>query len=137
MIASGIGAVKIDSFLKTGELNAPVYQSISTDRLKEFLSIFYMPVVGASGAVYGVLVAFGFLFPNAKLALIFFPVPIKAKFFIPLILLGDLFFGVTRYSIGNVAHFAHIGGALTGLIIILYIKYWNKFGGNYEKVSAK
>ncbi|CAM1372048.1 Rhomboid family intramembrane serine protease [Tenacibaculum litopenaei] len=78
--------------------------------------------VGASGAIYGVLVAFAMSFPNAKLALIFFPVPIAAKYFIPIMLLGDLFFGVTKYSIGNVAHFAHLGGALIGFLIAWYWK---------------
>jgi membrane associated rhomboid family serine protease len=78
--------------------------------------------VGASGAVYGVLVAFGMYFKDAKLALIFFPVPIAAKYFIPVIILGDLFFGMTKYSIGNIAHFAHIGGALIGFLIAWYWK---------------
>ncbi len=78
--------------------------------------------VGASGAVYGVLVAFGMKFPNAKLALIFLPIPIAAKYFIPLILFGDLFFGFTSYSVGNIAHFAHIGGALIGFIIMQFWK---------------
>lgn len=87
--------------------------------------------VGASGAVYGILVAFGMNFPNAKLALIFFPVPIAAKYFIPVILFGDLFFGFTSYSVGNIAHFAHIGGALIGFIIMMYwkrnqFKRWDK-----------
>ena len=78
--------------------------------------------VGASGAVYGVLVAFGMYFKDAKLALIFFPVPIAAKYFIPVIILSDLFFGMTKYSIGNIAHFAHIGGALIGFLIAWYWK---------------
>ena len=87
--------------------------------------------VGASGAVYGILVAFGMNFPNAKLALIFFPVPIAAKYFIPVILFGDLFFGFTSYSVGNIAHFAHIGGALIGFLIMMYwkknqFKRWDK-----------
>ena len=87
--------------------------------------------VGASGAVYGVLVAFAMNFPNAKLALIFFPVPIAAKYFIPIIVFGDLFFGFTSYSVGNIAHFAHIGGALIGFIIMLFwknnqFKRWDK-----------
>ena len=69
-------------------------------------------------------------FKDAKLALIFFPIPIAAKYFIPLLLVGDLFFGMTRYSVGNIAHFAHIGGAIIGFIIVLYwknnqFKRWN------------
>jgi len=87
--------------------------------------------VGASGAVYGVLVAFAMNFPNSKLALMFFPVPIAAKYFIPLIIVGDLFFGFTGYSVGNIAHFAHIGGALVGFIIMMIwknnqFKRWDK-----------
>ena len=86
--------------------------TLSREELSKFYILYHTPAVGASGAVYGVLVAFGMYFKDAKLALIFFPVPIAAKYFIPLILLGDLFFGMTKYSIGNVAHFAHIGGAV-------------------------
>lgn len=85
-------------------------------------SLYTTPAVGASGAVYGVLVAFGLYFKDAKLALIFFPVPIAAKYFIPVMILGDLFFGMTKYSVGNIAHFAHIGGALIGFIIAYYWK---------------
>lgn len=98
-----------------------IYQGLG-DNLIEINNLYHTPAVGASGAIYGVLVAFGMAFPNAKLALIFFPVPISAKYFIPLMILGDLFFGVTKYSIGNVAHFAHIGGAIIGFIIAWYWK---------------
>ena len=66
-------------------------------------------LVGASGALYGILVAFAFLFPNSELMLIFLPVPIKAKFFVPIILILDLFLGFSSYSIGPIAHFAHVG----------------------------
>lgn len=76
--------------------------------------------VGASGAIYGLLVAFAFMFPNAELALMFIPVPIKAKYFVPFIVLMDLFSGVTGFSIfgGGIAHFAHVGGALFGFILM-------------------
>lgn len=86
-----------------------------------------IPVVGASGALYGVLVGYGMHFPNAKLALIFFPVPVAAKYFIPGLLLLDFIGGFTGFSIfgQNIAHFAHIGGALFGFIMILS---WQKFG---------
>lgn len=84
--------------------------------------IFATPMVGASGAIYGILVAFALLFPNHKLALIFLPVPIAAKYFVPVLLGLDLFSGVTGFSIfgaGNVAHFAHIGGAIVGFLLML------------------
>lgn len=89
------------------------------------------PTVGASGAIYGLLVAFAFMFPNAELALLFIPVPIKAKYFVPGIVLLDLFSGVTGYSIfgGGIAHFAHVGGALLGFIMMWYWKK-NQFNQN-------
>lgn len=82
----------------------------------------FVPAVGASGAIYGLLVAFAFMFPMAELAMLFIPIPIKAKYFVPVIVLLDLFSGVTGFSIfsgGNIAHFAHVGGALTGFLIML------------------
>jgi len=102
----------------------------TNETLQALNETYLTPAVGASGAIYGILVAFGLSFPNSKLALIFFPVPIAAKYFIPAIILGDLFFGMTKYSIGNVAHFAHVGGALIGFIIAWYwkqnqFKRWN------------
>lgn len=89
------------------------------------------PTVGASGAIYGLLVAFAFMFPNAELALLFIPLPIKAKYFVPGIVLLDLFSGVTGYSIfgGGIAHFAHVGGALFGFIMMWYWKK-NQFNQN-------
>lgn len=81
-----------------------------------------VPLVGASGAVFGLLLAFGMLFPNVELMLIFLPVPIKAKYFVILYGLIELFMGAARFEGDNVAHFAHIGGLVTGFILI---KVWN------------
>lgn len=91
--------------------------------LAEVYMAYNAPVVGASGALYGILTAFGILFPNAKLALIFLPVPVAAKYFIPALLLMDLFSGVTGFSIfgGGIAHFAHLGGALIGFLLM---RHW-------------
>ncbi|MEM1121889.1 MAG: rhomboid family intramembrane serine protease [Bacteroidota bacterium] len=83
----------------------------------------YSLMVGASGAIMGVLVAFGMLFPNAELMLLFFPVPVKAKYFIPVIVVMDIFSGITGVSIfspSNTAYWAHVGGALAGLIMVLF-----------------
>jgi len=122
LIAIGLSPEEIQNMLNTGQYNTGILDYISQEKLSEFYSTFHTPAVGASGAVYGILVAFGMAFPNAKLALIFFPVPISAKYFIPFIILGDLFFGLTKYSVGSVAHFAHVGGALIGFIIAWYWK---------------
>lgn len=115
LIAIGLSPSDIQEILTTGKYNTAM--ALSAESMNEFYSLYHTPAVGASGAIYGVLVAFGMDFPNAKLALIFFPVPIAAKYFIPLMIAGDLFFGLTKYSVGNVAHFAHIGGAIIGFII--------------------
>lgn len=84
-----------------------------------------VPTVGASGAIYGLLLAFGMFFPNVELMLIFLPIPIKAKYFIPVLMLIELFLGVNQFSWDNIAHFAHLGGALSGFLLILY---WARFG---------
>ena len=119
LLSSGLSASNIQNILETGRYNENII-TLTNREMSEFYSLYHTPAVGASGAVYGILVAFGMMFPDAKLALIFFPVPIAAKYFIPVMLLGDLFFGVTKYSVGNVAHFAHIGGALIGFVIVWY-----------------
>ncbi|HUR65752.1 MAG TPA: rhomboid family intramembrane serine protease [Chitinophagaceae bacterium] len=79
--------------------------------------------VGASGAVMGVFVAFGYLFPNTELMIIPIPIPIKAKWLVLVYILLDLFGGFGSVSGDNVAHFAHLGGALTGFLIVFT---WNK-----------
>ncbi len=84
--------------------------------------------IGASGAVFGILVAFGMIFPNVQLMLIFPPIPIKAKWFVIGYGVMELFLGVGNFSGDSVAHFAHLGGLLTGLIMLLY---WKKKGTLY------
>ncbi|AUC84498.1 rhomboid family intramembrane serine protease [Polaribacter sp. ALD11] len=120
---AGLNPSEILSVLEKGSTNdARIVSSITQEQFNKITSLYNTPAVGASGAVYGVLVAFGLYFKDAKLALIFLPIPIAAKYFIPVMILGDLFFGMTKYSVGNVAHFAHIGGALIGFIIAYYWK---------------
>jgi membrane associated rhomboid family serine protease len=81
-----------------------------------------IPTVGASGAVFGVLLAFGMLFPNTVLMLLFPPIPIKAKWLV--IIYGgiELWLGLSQPG-SNIAHFAHLGGMLFGFILIMY---WRK-----------
>lgn len=79
------------------------------------------PMVGASGAVYGLLAAYAMFFPNSELMLIFFPFPIKAKYFVPGLMAIDLFLGVSSYNWDSIAHFAHLGGALAGFLLL---KFW-------------
>lgn len=91
--------------------------------MSEYLNM--LTTVGASGAVYGILLAFGMMFPNSTLY-IYFAIPIKAKWFVLIYGIIELFSGFT--SVDNVAHFAHLGGMLFGLILILY---WKKKGNLY------
>ncbi|GGG27611.1 rhomboid family intramembrane serine protease [Dokdonia pacifica] len=99
---------------------------------ESFFGSYNTPAVGASGALYGILVGFGMLYPNASLGLLFIPVPIKAKFFIPGLILLDLFSGLTGFSIfgQNIANWAHIGGALFGFIMMYY---WKKNSFNNKR----
>jgi membrane associated rhomboid family serine protease len=107
---------------------------ISQDQFDDLSGVFYGTAVGASGAIYGLLVAFAFLYPNAELALMFIPVPIKAKYFVPGILVIDLVLGLKGNSIfgdggTGIAHFAHLGGALCGFLMMWYWKK-NQFDNN-------
>lgn len=86
--------------------------------------------VGASGAVFGILVAFGMLFPNSELFIIPFPFPIKAKWFVVGYGALELFLGISNSVGDNVAHFAHLGGLLAGFIIVFY---WKKNGKTYDQ----
>ena len=113
---------QIVSILKTATYPTYMLDFISESEILSAYSDFNTPMIGASGAIYGVVVAFSFMFPNTKLMLLFPPVPVKAKYLVPGLIVVDLFFGLTSASIGSIAHFAHIGGAITGLLMMLYWK---------------
>ena len=129
LLANGVTVDEIQNLLISGSYNTGIIEFVSEKRLSSMYYDYNSVMVGASGAIYGIVVAFAFLFPNSKLMLLIPPIPIKAKFLVPLLILGDLFFGFTSASIGNIAHFAHIGGALTGFIMMWYWKR-NQFNRN-------
>ena len=127
----GLSKGEIDLFYETGRLNTSVIQSVGEDRLGSGIRSFRALMVGASGALYGILVAFAMLFPNVKLMLLFPPIPIKAKYFVPILISIDLFSGLNpSFSMGPIAHFAHIGGAITGFIMMWY---WKKNNFNNRR----
>jgi len=97
-----------------------VVQSIAQLRIN-------MPTVGASGAVFGILLAFGYLFPNTQLMLLFPPIPIKAKYFVIGYGALELYFAITQTNSG-IAHFAHLGGMLFGFILL---RYWGQNSRNF------
>ncbi len=106
--------------------NDPTNSSYANEGLSLMERIYTLkldiPTVGASGAVFGILLAFGMLFPNTQLMLLFPPIPIKAKYFVIGYGVLELYLGFAQ-SGSNVAHFAHLGGMLFGYFMI---KYWNK-----------
>ncbi len=137
---AGLGAVLLYTGIQYYTFNQDIYQLISQGISKkeifevldsgkvytayqEMGATYYSVMLGASGAIYGLLVAFAFYFPNAELMLMFIPFPIKAKYFVPLLVLADLFFGLTNALHTPIAHMAHVGGALVGFILM---KMWQK-----------
>ncbi|MEC7262091.1 MAG: rhomboid family intramembrane serine protease [Bacteroidota bacterium] len=125
---AGMAKTQILDILANGQYSPGWYDIASKATIDNMLTAFNTPAVGASGAIYGILVAFAFMYSEAKLMLIFLPVPIKAKYFVPLLIAGDLIFGIGGVNTG-VAHFAHIGGALIGFIMMWYWKK-NQFNKN-------
>lgn len=126
LVANGYNKSEILGILNEGKYSPEWVKVLGQeDWTNKIETIFYQQGVGASGCVMGLLVAFGMAFPEARLMLIFLPIPIKAKYFIPLLLAYEIISGITGGSsvFGvNVAHFAHVGGALTGFIMMWYWK---------------
>jgi rhomboid-like protein len=127
----GIGAIAFQMFVQAFEIHSimgsftvPYHFGVNDptipDKVKE---IYFGPVVGASGAIFGVLVAFGMLYPNLELMILFIPVPIKAKYIIPIYVVIEIILGFGQFGGDNVAHFAHLGGALLGFILIKLWRY--------------
>ncbi len=112
-------AYQIDNFTK--DVVDRLYNTQDPEARKLAIAMI-IPTVGASGAVFGVLLAFGMLFPNTQLILLFPPIPIKAKYFVIGYGVLELYLGFTQQG-SNIAHFAHVGGMLFGFILI---KFWQK-----------
>ncbi len=131
LIASGLTPDQITQMLSTNKVLDTISQAQLVE-LQNIFPVFNASMVGASGCIMGVLAAFGMMNPNAELMLIFLPIPIKAKYFIPGIIILDLISGITGqsfFSPSNTAFMAHVGGALTGFFIMWYWKK-NQFNKN-------
>jgi membrane associated rhomboid family serine protease len=128
-LVCGLGAFALYEFT----VGLQVYQltgsfapeTVSEALLSQVSQLYYTPVVGASGAIFGILLGFGMLFPNTQLMLLFPPIPIKAKWFVIIYGAIELFGGFNQLggAADNVAHFAHLGGMLFGFLMI---QYWKK-----------
>lgn len=117
---AGLGAVA----LHTGVEWLQVSRLMAAGEAAGVIDLYRTPVVGASGAIYGVLVAFAMLYPEARMTLIFPPVTLDAKWMVAIFIGIELFTGITGTQMG-IAHFAHLGGALFGFLLVLY---WRKSG---------
>ncbi len=126
-MVTGLGAAALHllvMYIEAGSYqNAAMAGSAIAAQHLEILRL--TPTVGASGAVYGVLLAYGMLFPNNVLQLLFPPIALKAKWFVMIFGAIELWMGLSN-SGGNIAHFAHLGGMLFGYLLILYWKKKNR-----------
>lgn len=127
-IVCGLGAAVLHLVVLYFEMT-PVINLFHTLPAREQVSlresplfILNAPTIGASGAIFGCLAAFGYLFPNTMIY-IYFLLPLKAKWFVLIYAAVELWLGVQNSAGDNVAHFAHLGGAITGFILVFI---WNK-----------
>ncbi len=118
---TGIGAALLHNGVTY--LEAVHYTSIGDALSLNMLNM--IPTVGASGAIYGLLLAYGMLFPNDRIMLLIPPIPLKAKYFVIIFGVLELLLGLSNPG-GSIAHFAHLGGMLFGLVLILYWKKNNR-----------
>ncbi len=140
-LVTGLGAAALHLGVLTLEYRHAI-AGVSADQLNYFKElaaqgkyipgnkvseILTTPTVGASGAVFGILLGFGMLFPNTELMLLFPPIPIKAKYFVAGYGILELILGLSQPG-SNVAHFAHLGGMLFGYFMI---RYWNKNSNSF------
>ena len=132
LLSAGISQNDINELMRSGQYSTSFLNSVPLQTIERLFIEYNTPAVGASGALYGILVAFGLMFPNTGLMLLFIPFPIKAKYFIPGLLLMDLFSGLTGFSLfgQNIANWAHIGGALFGFVMAYY---WKKNDLNHTR----
>lgn len=101
----------------TGSAEAVLAQQELVNNLRSIISV---PMVGASGAIFGIIAAFATLYPDAEIGIMFIPIPVKVKYVLPVIIIGSIALGVSG-NVGGIAHLAHVGGALVGFLLA---KYW-------------
>ena len=127
-IEAGLSSEDLELFSNSGYEAFQKGMNFKDPILAQLNLLHHTPMIGASGAIFGLLAAFGYLFPNTELMLLFPPIPIKAKYFVIGYAVLELYLGVSNNPSDNVAHFAHLGGALIGIIIVLY---WGNNRNNF------
>ena len=117
----GIGAAVAQEGVWALQINHLMATYTTASVMANYVNV--VVTIGASGAVFGILLAFGWLFPDVPMYIIFVPIPIRARIFVIIYAFIELFAGIANFSGDNVAHFAHLGGMLFGLFPLLYWKY--------------
>lgn len=128
-IATQLNAMGVDSaeifkkadFNYRGDLNINARTAQGGALAQQLFAALRTPMMGASGAIFGIVAAFATLFPDAKLMLMFIPFPVKAKYLLPVVIAVSIYLGISG-SMSGVAHFAHVGGALVGWLLARYWK---------------
>ena len=130
---TGLGAAALHTGVQWIEVQHYMSQIAAGDpaAAQNIGDLMRIPTVGASGAIYGLLLGYGMLYPDAVLALIFPPIALKAKWFVIIFAVIELLTGLTGTG-GGVAHFAHLGGMLFGWLLILYWKRRNRLYQRYD-----
>ena len=131
-LVTGLGALimfyGVDMLLvhnMTGKIN-PNYaillngNILNTNDTQTLYSIYATPLLGASGALFGIMAGYALLFPNTELLLLFFPMPIKAKYLVGAYFVYEVYMSISMYN-DNIAHLAHIGGAVIGFILVRFV----------------
>ncbi|RZL52733.1 MAG: rhomboid family intramembrane serine protease, partial [Pedobacter sp.] len=139
---TGLGALALQMAVQAYEVHSVLGQVtlpygwqqkiMSNEAIATLQGVYGSQMVGASGAIFGLLVAFGMLYPNAELLILFIPVPVKAKYIIPVYILIELSLGIAQIQGDSIAHYAHLGGALIGFILIKIWKDKDTFYTYYE-----
>ncbi|MCC5917108.1 MAG: rhomboid family intramembrane serine protease [Cryomorphaceae bacterium] len=123
LLEMGYSKASIQQALETGVVTErAIGGAFGMEKFAQLAGIYNIPTVGASGAVFGILMAFGMTFPNQHIYL-YFLFPIKAKYFVAALGLFELYRGIANDPTSNIAHLAHLGGMLFGFLLI---KYWKK-----------
>ncbi len=107
-------------------------QQFSMSQASQLYAIFFGTMQGASGAIFGLSAAIAMLFPNFEFTIMPFPVPIKAIYIVPVYVAMEVYLGIGRFADDNVAHFAHIGGAVIGFLLVKFWRNKSNFFDYYE-----
>jgi len=132
---AGLSTQEVQDMLSQYSNTGKVYSAIPREATQQLVGTFMTPMVGASGAIFGVLAAFAVVYPNLPLYLMFIPIPIKAKYLIGGYFLINVYSAVTGTSLfgpSNTAYWAHIGGAVIGFITMWY---WKKNSFNSNRIN--